>query len=82
MFSDNLPVILIKSWRMECQRFNGEFLSGPVPSLFGEDPEAAEAALRADLVKTQGDILRIHRAFFMPEVISLEEAVILMKKPR
>lgn len=82
MFSDNLPVHLVKSWPIDCCMFDDDLLSGPVPSIFSEKTEDTQAALEADPLKAHADILRIHKAFFMPELISMTEMASLFKKPR
>lgn len=62
--------------------FDGDHLSGPVPSLFSEKVDSSEEGLNSDPIKTHSDIARIHKAFFMPETLSILEASTLFKKPR
>ena len=81
-FSDNLPMYIAKSWPLEATMFDGELIAGPMPTLFCEDGEAAEEAILADPLKCHWDLQKIMKAFFMPESISMEQAVDLIKKPR
>ena len=52
--------------------FEGEHVAGPVPTLFGEDPDTSKLAISANLGKAFTDTQRMMRCFFMPEVVSLE----------
>jgi len=62
--------------------WDGEILAGPVPTFYAENAAEARAAFMADQIKGHADILKMERIFFMPEVIGLEEAQALVKKPR
>jgi hypothetical protein len=62
--------------------FNGELAAGPVPALFSEDEEASQEALLANPRKAHQDLQRAMKIFFMPELVELEEALTLVKKPR
>ena len=79
---DNVPCLLLTSWELECPMFEGEHVAGPVPTLFGEDPDTSKLAISANLGKAFTDTQRMMRCFFMPEVVSLEEAKAVVKKPR
>lgn len=80
--SDNLPVIIIKSWQLEATLFDGEQLAGPVPSLYSEDPDAAQAAIKGDPLKAHWDLNKIAKSFFMAENVTTAEALAIIKKPR
>ena len=67
-----MPCLLLASWELECPMFEGEHVAGPVPTLFGEDPDTSKLALSANLGKAFTDTQRMMRCFFMPEVVSLE----------
>ena len=81
-FSDNLPVVLLKTWPLEADLFDGDLLAGPVPSLYSEDPDSALMGLLGDPLKCHWDLSKISRTFFMPETITITEAVAAVKKPR
>jgi len=81
-FSDNVPTVLLAEWNIEANMWDGEILAGPVPTFYAENAAEARAAFMADQIKGHADILKMERIFFMPEVIGLEEALALVKKPR
>ena len=82
MRSDNLPVIIIKHWPLEATLFDGEQLAGPVPSLYSEDPDAAQAAIKGEPLKAHWDLNKIAKSFFMVESVTTTEALAVIKKPR
>jgi hypothetical protein len=45
---DNVPVIELASWSLDCDLFEGETMGGPVPVLFSEDVEATRQALESN----------------------------------
>ena len=57
-------------------------MAGPVPSLFGDDPEASLAGIRAEPRKCHWDLMKICRMLFMPETVTFDEATAIVKKPR
>jgi hypothetical protein len=77
-----VPVICLALWPLEAALFDGEAAAGPIPTVFSEDPEATRLALEAGAVKAHHDLQRAAKAFFMPEMVSLDEAHGLVKKPR
>ena len=77
-----MPCLLLASWELECPMVEGEHVAGPVPMLFGEDPDASKLAISANPGKAFTDTQRMMRCFFMLEVLSLEEAKAVVKKPR
>jgi len=62
--------------------FDGEFLAGPVPTLFCDNPDSSGAALAKDPIKAHWDVARIHKCIISPELISLEDSPAFLKKPR
>ena len=82
MRSDNLPVIIIKHWPLEATLFDGEQLAGPVPSLYSEDPDTAQATIKGDPLKAHWDLNKIAKSFFMVESVTTTEALAVIKKPR
>ena len=81
-FSDNVPAILLDSRSLAANLFEGDVLAGLVPTLFADDPNAAEPAITSDAAKAHWDINKINKVFMVLENISLKEAVSLLKKPR
>jgi hypothetical protein len=53
-----------------------------VPTLFAEDIEGARSSLDKNVNRAHADIQKLNRTFFMPEVVDLEDAISLVKKPR
>jgi hypothetical protein len=51
--------VLLAEWNLACEMFDGEVISGPVPTLFCDRPEAAKAALGNDLEKAFADLGKI-----------------------
>ena len=72
---DNVPCLLLASWELECPMFEGEHVAGPVPTLFGEDPDTSKLAISANLGKAFTDTQRMMRCFFMPVVDSHDHGV-------
>jgi hypothetical protein len=82
MFRDNVPTIGVATWPAEARLFAGEDTAGPVPTLFTEDIEAAREAIENNARRAHQDMQRLMRMFLMPELVNLEEALPLVKKPR
>ena len=77
-----MPVIDLGQWPLDTTMFEGENTAGPVPTVFSEDPEATRAALEANVVRAHTDLQRMAKCFFMPELLKMEEALAVLKKPR
>ena len=77
--SDNLPIILIKSWPLEVALFDGEQQADRVPSLYSEDPDSAQTAIKDDPMKAHWDINKITKTFFMMESVTTAEALAIIK---
>jgi hypothetical protein len=69
-------------WPLSAEYLDEEVLSGLLPTLYSEEPAASEAALLADPVRAQKDVEALNRVFFIPEVVQLEEALKIVRKPR
>jgi len=74
--------VLLKSWPLEATLFDGDLLAGLVPTLFSKDVEASLAAIQGDPLKAHWDLNKISKTLFMPESVSIQEAVNIIKKPR
>ena len=79
---DNIPTVLIQEWRLNADLFNGECMTGLVPSLYANETNNAAGGLQEFPEKAHADLARIQRVFFMPEVIPLHTATAIVKKPR
>jgi len=79
---DNIPCLIVGTWDLNAQLFDGDVAAGLVPTLFAEDSDAAIKAINADPLKIHGDIQKINRLLFTPEGLSLKDAISLLKKPR
>jgi hypothetical protein len=62
--------------------WDGDILKGPVPTIFTDDVRATEEGMNGNLERTHADMRRLARAFFMPEHVSPNAAMALVKKPR
>jgi hypothetical protein len=81
-FSDNVPAICLGQWALNTELFDGDEQAGPVPTLFAEDKEGALEGLTRNVTRAHADIQKLARVFFMPEVVDLDEALSIIKKPR
>ena len=45
LFSDAVPRVLIKSWPLNADMFDGDVMAGPVPTLFAVDEDEAIDAM-------------------------------------
>jgi hypothetical protein len=77
-----VPTVAVAAWPAEARLFNGEDTAGPVPTFFTDDIEAAREAVRDNVKRTHQDLQRLMKMFVMPETVSLEEAIAIVKKPR
>ena len=82
VFRDNTPVVDLGSHPLKADYFDDDVLSGVLPTLYSDDPAISEAAILADPVRTRKDIESLNRSFFIPETISLVEAIKVVKRPR
>ena len=53
--------MLLNSWPAEAALFDGDIMAGPVPSLYGEDPDASLAGITAEPRKAHWDLMKICR---------------------
>jgi hypothetical protein len=77
-----VPAICLGRWSLNATLFDGLYAAGPVATLFSEDVEAMKEALNTNLQRTFGDFQKLARVFYMPEILDLDEATQLIKKPR
>lgn len=81
-YRDVVPTVLLQGWPLNTDLFDGETISGMVPTLFAENVEVAEEAINADPIKAHYDCQKLNRIFTVPESFSLKEATAFIKKPR
>jgi hypothetical protein len=79
---DNVPTIALTAWNVEAKLFNGDDTAGPVPTFFTDEIEAAKEAMMDNPRRLHQDLQRLMKMFIMPETVSLEEALAIIKKPR
>ncbi len=77
-----MPSIQVESWNLTASMWDSKHISGLVPTLFAESVAAATEALMSSPGKAHGDVAKINKAVFIPEELSLVEAVAFLKKPR
>ena len=78
----NVPVMLAAQWDVSASLLDGEDLVGMAPTLFPDNPAAAEVAFLADHRFARKDVDRINRALFQPELVTAAEAIQICRKPR
>ncbi len=74
--------MLLHEWELHCSLFDGDIVSGPVPTLFSERPDATRAVLEADPEKASQDLSRVLRKFVIPENVPPAVAWSVLLKPR
>jgi hypothetical protein len=79
---DRVPVVLLAEWNLTCEMFDGEVISGPVPTLLSDRPEAAKAALVNDPEKAFMDLRKILRKLVIHEYVLPSAAWGIVLKPR
>ncbi len=79
---DNTPTVVLGEWELHADYFEDDFLSGVSPVLFANDPQASEAAIKANPEIAKKDLDRLNRCFFVPESVELEAALKIVKKAR
>jgi len=82
LYRNNIPCQMIKTWPLAATLFNSDHIKGPVPTLFAHDMEAVTAALKANPARIHGDISKIAKLFYTPEILNLKDSVGIMKKAR
>jgi hypothetical protein len=79
---DNTPTVVLGEWELQAEYFEDDFLSGVSPVLFANDPQASEAAIRANPEIAKKDLVRLNCCFSVPESVELDAALKIMKKAR
>ncbi len=79
---DRVPAVMLAEWSLACELFDGDVISGPVPTLFSDRPEAAMAALGNDPEKAFHDLGKILRKFVIHEYVPPAVAWAIVLKPR
>jgi hypothetical protein len=73
---------MLAEWSLACEMFDGDVISGPVPTLFSDRPKAAKAALGNDLEKAFHDLGKILRKLVIHEYVPPAAAWAIVLKPR
>jgi hypothetical protein len=74
--------VLLAEWSLTREMFDGDVVSGPVPTLFSDRPEAAKAALANDPKKAFQDLGKILRKLVIHENIPPSAGWAIVLKPR
>ncbi len=74
--------MVVAEWDVTAMLLDGSELSGMMPTLFAENPAAAEVAFHADPGNGRRDVDRLNRSLFQAEVVDGEEAIQICRKPR
>jgi|688.fasta_scaffold187548_2 hypothetical protein len=74
--------MVVAEWDVTAMLLDGSDLSGMMPTLFAENPAAAEVAFHADPGNGRRDVDRLNRSLFQAEVVDGEEAIQICRKPR
>ena len=79
---DNVPVIRLSAWPLQCDIFDGDEAAGPIPTLFSQEPDVTSQNILDNLVKAHNDLQRLAKVFFLMEAVSQDDCPALLKKPR
>ena len=74
--------MLLAKWPMGANLFDGDQMAGPVPLFFSEEMDSALEGVKANPLKAHWDMMRIQKAFLMPETMGYNDAKAYSKKPR
>ncbi len=74
--------MLLSEWNLTCEMFDGDVVSGSVPTLFSDRPDAAKAALANDPEKAFQDLGKILRKLVIHEYIPPAAGWAIVLKPR
>ena len=74
--------MLLQSWDLDTNQFDGELLAGPITTLFSEDAETSTTNIMANPLKAHWDLSKIAKCFVMPENLTMQEAMAYIKKPK
>jgi hypothetical protein len=67
-----MPTVLLEEWPLSCRLFDGEMMSGSVPTLFSDRPDAARLALESEPERACQGLAKIFRKFAIHEYIPAE----------
>ena len=74
--------MLAAQWDVSASMLDWEDLVRMAPTLFADNPAAAEVAFLANHRFACKDVDRFNRALFQPEVVAEAEAIQICRKPR
>jgi hypothetical protein len=74
--------VLLSEWNLACEMFDGDVVSGPVPTLFSNRPDAAKVALANDPEKAFQDLGKILRKLVIHEYVLPAAGWAIVLKPR
>jgi hypothetical protein len=79
---DRVPTVMLDEWPLACCLFDREAVSGPVPTLFSDRPDAARLALESEPERACQDLAKIFRRFAIHEYIPASSGWAIVLKPR
>jgi hypothetical protein len=77
----NVPVMVVAGWDVTTMMLDRFELNGMMPTLFADNPAAAEVAFHGDPVNARKDVDRLNRVLFQAEVVDVDEAINICRKP-
>ena len=78
--ADNTVSVLVSTFKLNADLFDGESISGPVPLIFTPDREATLAAFAANPDTLHADMSAVNERFLQMEHLTLDEAVAYLQK--
>jgi hypothetical protein len=79
---DRVPAVLLAEWLLACCMFDGDYVLGPVPTLFSDRPDVARTALEGEPKKACSDLAKILWRFAIHEYILPSAGWAIVLKPR
>jgi hypothetical protein len=53
--------MLVHSWPLSTEMWDGEVLAGPIPTLFSEDPISTMEAIKKETAKLHWDLSKLYK---------------------
>jgi len=78
--AENTVSVLVSTFKLNADMFDGDSIAGPVPLIFTPDRDATVAAFAANPDNLHADISAINERFLQMEHLTLDEAVAYLQK--
>ena len=59
--SDQVPTMLVESWPLSTDMWDGDNIAGPIPTIFTEDPETTSTNQTKDPAKLHWDLSKLYK---------------------